>query len=57
MIVPTRPLDEPPAAVPLVGTPVAVTVGDALAVSLAGGGLDGFELGFVVCLALVGATE
>ena len=56
---PTRPFEEPPAAVPLVGAVVAeaVPVGVGVAGSVAGGVLLGRELGFVVCLAVVGVAE
>ena len=56
-MVPIRPLDEPPAAVPLVGTPVAVSGGVGVAGWVAGVVLVWPEVGFVVCLALVGVTE
>ena len=56
-MVPTRPFEEPPAALPVVGVAEAVAGGVGVAVSVAGGVLLGAELGFVVCLGLVGVTE
>jgi len=55
-MVPTRPFDEPPAATAPGGAVVAVSTGVGV-VGVDGGVLLGPGFGFVVCLALVGATE